>query len=427
MLRQFMLRGFSLTQEPSEAEVIVVNTCSFIESATEESIETILEAGRLKEEGRCQALVVSGCFPQRYKNPLVGQLPEVDLFLGTESFLGAADQVLALLEGRKTPSMILEPDPGLWDEPRGRLLTTAPGSAYLKIAEGCSNRCAYCTIPTIRGVFRSRDPLVLLEEARVLAQEGVRELILVAQDTTAYGSDLVKPITLVELLEDLVRIESFQWLRLLYLRPERVTPSLLALMAREEKLCPYLDIPIQHVSDRILKAMNRPYGHQALRNLFKRIREAVPRVALRTTVMVGFPGETEEFFDELNQFISETAFDHLGVFSYSPEEGTPAAGFPDPVPEAVRQARRELLMERQKGISLKKNRSRIGTLEPVLVTGTSPESDLLIQGRARFQAPEVDGVVYIADGEPKIGEIVPVRITEAHHYDLVGVVTGKGR
>lgn len=427
MLRQFLSRGFSLTREPAEAEVILINTCSFIESATEESIETILEAARLKQEGRCQALVVSGCFPQRYKNLLVTQIPEVDLFLGTESFLGAAEQVLALLEGRKTPSIILEPDPGLWDKPRGRLLTTSPGTAYLKIAEGCSNRCAYCTIPTIRGGFRSRTPQVLGEEARVLVQEGVRELILVAQDTTAYGSDLDPPISLTDLIQELLVNNGFQWLRLLYLRPERITPALLALMAREEKICRYLDIPIQHVNDRILKTMNRPYGHQDLRNLMTRIRRMLPQVALRTTVMVGFPGETEEDFDELVRFITETAFEHLGVFSYSPEEGTPAACLPDPVPEEIRQARKDFLMEKQKAISLKKNRSRIGTLEPVLVTGTSPEMELLIQGRSRFQAPEVDGVVYITDGEPKIGEIVPVRITEAHYYDLVGVVTKKGQ
>jgi ribosomal protein S12 methylthiotransferase len=422
MLHQLAAKGFSLTQDPDEAEVVLINTCSFIESATQESIDTILEAARLKEEGACQVLVVAGCFPQRYGDQLLEQLPEVDLFLGTESFLTVADQVSALLAGRKTHKMILDPVPGLWSEPHGRLLTTSPGTAYLKIAEGCSNRCAYCTIPSIRGPLRSRDPKVLIREARILAGQGVRELILIAQDTTAYGSDLVRPLSLNELMVELLKIESFQWLRLLYLRPERITTDLLTLMAQEKRICPYLDIPIQHISDRILKAMNRPYGQKVLMDLFQKIRRTLPQAALRTTVMVGFPGETEEDFQELVDFVSGTGFDHLGAFQYSREEGTPAAGYADQVPEEIGKARLDLLMETQKKISLKKNENRIGSLEPVLVSGISPESELLIQGRTRFQAPEVDGVVYITDGEPKIGEIVQVRIMETHPYDLVGIV-----
>ena len=422
MLHQLQSRGFSLTREPNEAAVILINTCSFIESATQESIDTILEAARLKEEGACQVLVVTGCFPQRYKKELLEQLPEVDLFLGTESFLDVADQVSALLTGKGTPKMILEPDPGLWTGPHDRLLTTTPGTAFLKIAEGCSNRCAYCTIPSIRGPFRSRDPKLLIQETKILAGQGVRELILIAQDTTAYGSDLAQPYSMIPLLNELLKIDSFQWLRLLYLRPERITPAFLGLMAREERICPYLDLPIQHVSDRILKGMNRPYGHKDLERLIQQIRRTLPQAALRTTVMVGFPGEREEDFQELLQFVSETAFDHLGVFRYSPEEGTPAAGYADQVPEEIGQARLDLIMERQKEISLRKNQKRVGSLEPVLVSGVSQESDLLIQGRTRFQAPDVDGVVYLTDGEPKPGEILIVKITEAHPYDLVGVV-----
>jgi ribosomal protein S12 methylthiotransferase len=424
MIQLLKDRGFSLTQDPDKAEAILINTCSFIESATRESIDTILEAARLKIEGACRVLVVTGCFPKRYGLELPDQLPEVDLFLGTESFLTVADRVSALLAGKKTPKLIMEPDPGLWEKPHGRLLTTPPGSAYLKIAEGCSNRCAYCTIPSIRGSFHSRNSRVLMQEARSLVKQGVRELILVAQDTTAYGSDLVHPVSLKGLITDLLKIEPLEWLRLLYLRPERITPDLLNLMAREEKICPYLDIPIQHVSDRILKAMNRPYGQKVLKDLIQTVRRTLPRAALRTTVMVGFPGEKEEDFRQLVEFISETGFDHLGVFRYSPEEGTPAAGYGDQVPEEISKARMDLLMERQKKISLKKNRGRVGSLEPVLVTGVSPESDLLIQGRARFQAPEVDGVVYITEGEPRVGEIVQVKITEAHPYDLVGTVVG---
>jgi ribosomal protein S12 methylthiotransferase len=424
MLHALQTRGFLLTQDPGEAEVVLINTCSFIESATQESIETILEAARLKTEGECRILVVTGCFPQRYGDLLIEQLPEVDLFLGTDAFLTVADQVSALLAKKGTPRIILEPDPRLWTEPHGRLLTTTPGTAYLKIAEGCSNRCAYCTIPSIRGDFRSRDPKILIQEAQGLAGQGVRELILVAQDTTVYGSDLAPRVSLNDLLAQLLTIDSFEWLRLLYLRPERITTDLLTLMAREKRICPYLDIPLQHVSDRVLKAMNRPCGLKALQRLIEKIRRLMPEAALRTTVMVGFPGEREEDFQELVQFVSETAFDHLGVFRYSPEEGTPAAGYADQVPEEIGRARLDFLMERQKEISLRKNQKRIGTIEPVLVTGLSPESDLLIQGRTRFQAPEVDGVVYITDGEPKTGRIVKVKITDAHAYDLVGVMVG---
>lgn len=420
MLHHLQAGGFSLTQEPDEARVILINTCSFIESATQESIDTILEAARLKNEGACQVLVVTGCFPQRYGNQLVEQLPEVDLFLGTDSFSAVADRVSALLAGKKSPKMILEPDPGLWAKPHERLLTTTPGTAYLKIAEGCSNRCAYCTIPSIRGPFRSRGPTVLIQEARALAEQDVRELILVAQDTTAYGSDLVPSQSLNALIKELLKIDSFEWLRLLYLRPERITSDLLALMALEERICPYLDIPIQHVSDRILKAMHRPYGKKLLKNLIKKIRRTIPEAALRTTVMVGFPGETEEDFQELVALVTETEFDHLGVFRYSPEEGTSAAVYADQVPEEIGKMRQDFLMEKQKEISLKKNQKRIGSVEPVLVTGFSPESDLLIQGRTRFQSPEVDGVVYITEGEPRIGQIIQVKITEAHAYDLVG-------
>jgi ribosomal protein S12 methylthiotransferase len=426
MLHQLLTSGFSITQEPEEAEVVVINTCSFIESATQESIETILEAARLKNEGACQALVVTGCFPQRYKNQLVKQMPEVDLFLGTESFSGLAGHLNRLLAGDKISKMILKPDAGLWTRSNLRRLTTSPGTAYLKIAEGCSNRCAYCTIPSIRGPFRSRDLNVLIQEAQTLSGLGVRELNLIGQDTTAYGADLNPPLSLIDLIQSLLRADLFDWLRLLYLRPERISQDLLNLMGREQKICPYFDIPIQHVSDRILKAMNRHHSQKDLRKLIHRIRKALPGAALRTTLMVGFPGEREADFQELLKFVSEIEFDHLGVFMYSPEEGTPAVGFPDQVPKEVSTNRMNLLMEKQSEISLRKNRSRIGSVEPVLVTGLSPESDLLIQGRTRFQAPEVDGVVFITEGEPRVGEIVNVKITAAHTYDLVGIALVPG-
>ena len=357
MLHQLSGAGFLLTQEPDEAEVVVINTCSFIEAATQESIETILEAARLKKEGACQVLVVTGCFPQRYQKQLVKQMPEVDLFLGTESFSGLAGLLSGLLAGKKTSKMILKPDPGLWTEPYHRLLTTSPGTAYLKISEGCSNRCAYCTIPSIRGPFRSRDPKVLIREAQTLAGQGVQELILIGQDTTAYGTDLNQGLSLIELIKHLLKIDSFKWLRLLYLRPERITRDLLNLMAREERICPYLDIPLQHVSDRILKAMNRPSGQKRLPDLIKKIRKILPQAALRTTLMVGFPGETDEDFQELLQFVSEVEFDHLGLFRYSPEEGTPAAGYSDQVPKEISHHRLDLLME-DTGENLLKEKSK---------------------------------------------------------------------
>jgi ribosomal protein S12 methylthiotransferase len=422
MLYALQERGFSLTQEPEKAEVVVINTCSFIESATQESIETILEAARLKTEGSCRFLVVTGCFPQRYKRKLVNQMPEVDIFLGTESFPYLASHLSKLFSGKKTPKMSLAPDDGLWGNPEQRLLTTSPGTAYLKIAEGCSNRCAYCTIPFIRGPFRSRDPQVLVHEALDLAARGVREIILIGQDITAYGADLEPAISLRDLTRLILNACSLEWLRLLYLRPERISQELLDLMAGHNKICPYLDIPIQHVNDRILKAMHRPYGHKDLEALIQKIRKTMPQACLRTTLMVGFPGETEADFQELLYFVSEARFDHLGVFQYSPEEGTSAAALPHQVPEEISRLRLERLMEKQKGISLEKNQGRIGTVEPVLVSGTSPESDLLIIGRTRFQAPDVDGVVYITDGEPFVGEIVRVKINEAHAYDLVGVM-----
>ena len=420
MLGQLQAQGFRITEAPEKAEVIIVNTCSFIRSAVEESIETILEAARFKEQGLCRVLGVTGCFPQRYREELLGRLPEVDFFLGTESFLGIADQIREALARAGGTTLDLKADPGLWSQPWERLLTTPPGTAYLKIAEGCSNRCAYCTIPDIRGPFRSRDPKILVREAESLAARGVKELVLVAQDTTAYGADLSRPDSLEVLVRSLAGIDSIQWIRLLYLRPERVTPRLLETLAGLEKVCPYLDIPIQHAGDRILKAMNRPYRQRDLKALFRRIRRTWPRVALRTTVMVGFPGEEEGDFQELLGFIEETRFEHLGAFRYSPEEGTPAARLPGRVPKKTSKKRYDLLLARQKKISWAHNRGFVGRVEPVLITGPSSESEWLLEGRTRFQAPEVDGVVYITDGRPVVGEICPVKITKAHPYDLVG-------
>jgi ribosomal protein S12 methylthiotransferase len=420
MLGRLEARGFRLTQEPQEADVVIVNTCGFIESAVKESIETVLEAARLKEEGVCRVLGVAGCLPQRYARSLVHDLPEVDFFIGTEALWHLPERVELALAGKVGPALNLAPDREIWTQPWPRTLTTPRGTAYLKIAEGCSNRCAYCTIPGIRGPFRSRDPETILREAEELGRRGVRELVLVAQDSTAYGHDLPSPYPLSRLIADLAALAPIRWLRLMYLRPERITPELLETLAGLDKVCPYLDIPVQHVSAPVLKAMNRPYRKADLLQLIRRIRKTWSRSALRTTVMVGFPGEGDREFLELFDFVREVEFEHLGVFSYSPEEGTPAAALPGRADKKTARKRHDRLLRLQKGISLKKNQELAGKVEPVLITGPSAESAWLLEGRTRFQAPEVDGVVYITDGNPVIGEVNLVQITKAHPYDLVG-------
>jgi ribosomal protein S12 methylthiotransferase len=413
MLGRLAARGFPLTQDPQEAEVVIVNTCGFIESAVKESIETILEAARLKKEGVCRVLGVAGCLPQRYKAPLIKDLPEVDFFVGTEALWQIAERVKKALAGKTAPSFDLRADERLWTRSWQRTLTTPAGTAYLKIAEGCSNRCAYCTIPDIRGPFRSRAPEAVLREAAELGRRGVRELVIVAQDSTAYGRDLAAAYSLGRLITDLAALQEVRWLRLMYLRPERITPDLLEMLAGQEKVCPYLDIPIQHVSAPVLKAMNRPYRRTDLLKLVRRIRRTWPRSALRTTVMVGFPGEGDREFEELLDFVRE-------VVRYSPEEGTPAAGLPGRARSSISRKRHDRILALQKRISLKKNRDLVDKIEPVLVTGPSAESELLLEGRTRFQGPEVDGVVYITDGNPVIGEINAVKITKAYAYDLAG-------
>lgn len=323
MLHLLEKKGFVLTDREEEAQVVVINTCSFIESAVEESIETILEAARLKEEGQCRVLVVTGCFPQRYQRTLISELPEVDLFLGTESFVSLPDRLLEFLRGRRSGEKLFLEAGGtdLWGRVMPRRLFGTPGTAYLKIAEGCSNRCSYCTIPSIRGPLRSRPPEVVLAEARLMAEQGVKELILVAQDSTAYGTDRGRKSALPELLQRLTAEAGCEWIRLLYLRPERITPELLRVMADSKRVCPYFDLPLQHINERILKAMNRPYGRKEVETIIREIRQILPQATLRTTMMVGFPGETEVEFQELLDFICETEFDHLGGFVYSPEEG----------------------------------------------------------------------------------------------------------
>jgi len=410
--------GYLLTTDPSKAEILIVNTCSFIQDATKEAIETILHLTRYKKEGRCRLLIVSGCLPQRYGKILEKELPEVDLFVGTGSFQNFP-QILS--QKRKRKSYLSSPV-FLYDEKTPRVLSTLPSTAYLKIAEGCSNSCTFCTVPKIRGPCRSRRIRSVLQEAKRLADQGVQELILIAQDTTAYGKDIRDGTNLETLLKGLVRVDGVRWIRILYSYPKAhyFTEGLLELIAREKKICPYFDLPIQHIDDKILKQMGRKSKGQEIRSLIQKIKTFLPGVSLRTSLIVGFPGEKESQFNTLLEFVKETQFDHLGAFKYSPEEGTPASRLPDSVPEGVKEERLRTLMELQRRISLKNYRKMVGKRMEVLVEG-SDRGGSALRGRLQIQAPEIDGCVFLK-GKAQPGDWVEARITQALPYDLVGEI-----
>ena len=410
--------GYLLTTDPARADVLIVNTCSFIEEATKEAIETILQLSGLKKEGRCRLLVVAGCLPQRYGKVLEKELPEVDLFVGT----GALQKIPQLLSQKPKRKSFLPKSTFLYDEKTPRILSTPPFIAYVKIAEGCSNACTFCTVPKIKGRYQSRKLRSVLEEARRLADQGVQELILVAQDTTAYGRDLRDKTNLEKLLKSLVKVEGLRWIRILYSYPEadHFTDRLLELMAQENKICPYLDLPIQHIDDEILRRMGRRSKGAEIRSLLKKIRAFLPEISLRTSLIVGFPGEKESQFKGLLDFVGEAQFDHIGAFKYSPEEGTPASRLPHPVPERVKRDRLRTLMEIQKKISFKKYQEKVGQRELVLVEGPQRERGAL-RGRLQTQAPEIDGSVFLY-GKAQPGDWVEVRIIQALPYDLVAKV-----
>ncbi len=410
--------GYSLTTNPSEGEVIIINTCSFIQDATREAIETILHLTHYKKEGRCRLLIVSGCFPQRYGKNLEKELPEVDLFVGT----GAFQKLPKLLAQRGKKKSFLSRPTFLYNERTPRVLSTPTFTAYLKIAEGCSRACTFCTVPRIRGPYRSRRLRSILGEACRLADQGVQELILIAQDTTAYGEDLRDGTDLEKLLKGLIKVERLRWIRVLYSYPkiDYFTEGLLELIAQEDKICSYLDLPIQHIDDDILKRMGRRTTNREIRSLIQKIKTFLPEVSLRSSLIVGFPGEKEGQFKRLLDFVEETRFDHLGAFKYSPEEGTPAFRLPDPVLENVKEERLRTLMELQKMISLKKYREMVGRRLEVLVEGSDQPGGTL-RGRLRTQAPEIDGFVFLK-GRAQAGEWVEARITQALPYDLVGQI-----
>jgi ribosomal protein S12 methylthiotransferase len=403
--------GFEITPDQGEADVIVVNTCGFIESAKEESIEAILDAAKMKDRGRCAKVVVTGCLAQRYQGELLKELPEVDAVIGTgeiahigeicEQALSGAERMLEV----SAPALVY----GL-----PRVSTTPRHYRYLKIAEGCNNRCSYCAIPIIRGNFKSRPYGSILEEARRLAAEGAKELILLAQDSTAYRAG---EIDLPLLLEALTRVRGIEWVRLMYAYPGRISKELMAVMAAEEKVCKYLDIPIQHFDDKVLAAMKRRGTSEDIRKTVEQLRKRVPGIALRTSLIVGFPGETEAAFKRLLAFVKEAEFEHLGVFAYSAEEGTAACGLKAQVPAEISAERLDRIMKAQAKISLKKNRALIGSRQRVLIDGME---DLALIGRLQAQAPEIDGVVYLSETEAEPGEFVDVTITDAKEYDLMG-------
>jgi ribosomal protein S12 methylthiotransferase len=410
--------GYLLTTDPSTADVLIVNTCSFIEEATKEAVETILHLSSFKREGRCRLLIVSGCLPQRYGKVLEEELPEVDLFVGT----GAFQHLPKFLSRKPSGKSFLPKSTFLYNERTPRILSTPPPTAYLKIAEGCSNACTFCTVPKIRGRYRSRKLRSVLEEARRLTDQGVRELILIAQDTTAYGRDFGDGTNLEKLLKNLVRVEGLRWIRILYAYPraDHFTDGLLELMAQEEKICPYLDLPIQHIDDKILKRMGRRSKAGEIRSLLTKMRAFLPEISLRSSLIVGFPGEKESEFKALVDFVEEVQFDHLGAFKYSSEKGTPASRLPHPTPESVKEERLKTLMEIQKKISLRKYQEMVGERKVVLVEGPERERGIL-RGRLQTQAPEIDGSVLL-NGKAQVGDWVEARITQALPYDAVAKI-----
>lgn len=417
MLGRLRAAGWQIAHNPEEASAIIVNTCSFIESAAQESVDVILELAQLRENGKCQNLIVTGCLPERYRENIVEQIPEVDLFLGT----GAFDQIVQAVSGTlKNPKCLL-PDPDAIAVP-GPDVPRVPSfshMAYLKIAEGCSRRCTYCIIPRLRGKQKSRYPEHILAEARRLVENGVKELVLVAQDSTAYGHDLGTETDLAMLLKSLAALSQDIWIRVLYGHPESMDEKIIRTMTEHPNICSYFDLPIQHASDRILKKMGRAHSREDLHRLFETIRKADPNASLRTTVIVGFPGETEKDFRQLLSFAEEIRFDHLGVFTYSDADDLPSHRLSAHVSQKIAQERYDRLMACQMEISGQKNQKYLDRTLKTLIEEL-PEAGVA-EGRTWFQAPEVDGMTYVHHkGNLNIGDFVQVRITDTLEYDLVG-------
>src|SRR6476659_2004865 len=418
--------GYEITNNAEDAETVVVNTCGFIESAKQESVDAILEATRLKDEGKAKRVVVAGCLVERYRDDLMNELPEVDAFIGTNEvgrILEAADETknfkeLPLLpSGNKTATYLYD-----FDTPRYR--ATQSHTAFIKIAEGCDRPCAFCSIPSMRGSFRSRRFGSIIEEARNLAKQGVKEVVLIAQDSSRYGEDLGEVDALAALIRALGEIDELDWVRVMYAYPTHISYAFLAATAETPKAVKYLDMPLQHASRNVLKLMKRGGTRESLEKLIRRVREKVPGIAIRTTFITGFPGETDEDFEELMTFVRNCRFDNVGVFTYSDEEGTPAFDLPNKVDPKIAKQRRNRLMKEQAKISKQINKAKMGRTYKVMFEGLSQESDLLFQGRLQGQTQDIDGYILINDMpegfEPHVGQLYNVRITEAHEYDLIG-------
>jgi len=418
-----MRRGFRLTTDAREAGIIIINTCAFILPAKEEAIEAILTAATYKKTAACHRLIVAGCLPQRHGAELARAIPEVDLFIGTAEVPHIAEHLTGMATPRYDGPRVRTGRPDfLMHAGHPRRLMTPSYTAYLKIAEGCGNSCSYCIIPNLRGPARSRTPEDIVAEARKLVGRGVKELILIAQDTTAYGRDLPDRPSLTGLLRELAALEELVWIRLLYSHPAKITPELIRILNGDPKICPYLDMPIQHIDDEILGAMNRRGNGRKIRSLLKTLRAEGPDIALRTSLIVGFPGETKKKFSELMYFVRTARFDHLGVFPYYREEGTAAAALPARIPAAEKERRRELIMDAQADISGQLLRRRLDTVETVLIEGKSGQADYPFVGRTRRQAPEIDGITFVRGRGLRPGRFVSVRITAVTTYDLFGEV-----
>ena len=418
MLGLLASRGYQMTDDETEADIIVINTCCFIHDAKEESIQNILEMAEYKKDGSLKALVVTGCLAERYRQEILDEIPEVDAVLGTTSYDKILEAVDGALKGKH--SVTMSDINGIPDVEAKRLVTTGGHFAYLKIAEGCDKHCTYCIIPKIRGNFRSVPMEKLITEAQYLADQGVKELILVAQETTLYGKDIYGEKTLHLLLKELCRIQGIRWIRILYCYPEEITDELIQVMKEEEKICHYLDLPIQHANDDILKRMGRRTSKQELTDIIQKLRREIPDICLRTTLITGFPGETAEQHEELMEFVDEMEFDRLGVFTYSPEEDTPAALMPDQIDEKVKAERQADLMELQQEIAFDNAESMIGREVLVMIEGKVADENAYV-GRTYRDAPNVDGLIFVnTEEELMSGDFAKVSVSGAVEYDLIG-------
>lgn len=418
MLGHLGLDGFQVVQEPQDAEVIIVNTCSFIDAAKQESVNTVLELADYKEEGKCQALVMAGCMAQRYSTELEDAMPEVDMFIGTGEYHKIVPLMKALEEGKLEKKSFVDIPKYIHTEFDPRINTSPSYMAWLKVSEGCNRNCTFCIIPTLRGKLRSRKVDSLIAEAKKLADTGVKELNVISQDLSDYGSDTDE--NLHDLVQGLSQVEDIDWVRLFYYYPEDMSEDVMDVMASSDRIANYLDMPIQHFSTSVLRRMNRKATTEMIYDKLNKLRTRIPNIVLRTSVIVGFPGETEEDFQTLLSGIKEARFDHLGVFKYSDEEGTPAVRLKDKVPQEVIDERYQQIYDAQKEIAREKNSQYLGKTLKVMIEGAHEETELLLQGRHEGQAPDIDGKVIINDGFAYPGQIVNVEITEIHDYDLVG-------